>query len=90
MKDTLIEIKNNYRETIAEWMKMRSKSIIWNTRKQNNQSEQHDAKGFKKETKHPKLCKKPWDNFKHSKICIMGCQKEKRKNKKWEICLKKR
>ena len=38
----------------------------------NNQSEQHEAKGFKKETKHPKLCKKPWDNFKHSKICIIG------------------
>ena len=27
MKDTLIEIKNNYGETIVEWMKPRSRSM---------------------------------------------------------------
>ena len=34
MKDTLIEIKNNYGETIVEWMKPRIKSMIWNIRMQ--------------------------------------------------------
>ena len=34
MKDTLIEIKNNYKETTVEWMKLKIKSMIWNIRKQ--------------------------------------------------------
>ena len=34
MKDTLIEIKNNYRETTVEWVKPIIKSMIWNIRKQ--------------------------------------------------------
>ena len=34
MKDTLIEIKNNYGETIVEWMKPRSRSMTWNIRMQ--------------------------------------------------------
>ena len=39
IKDTLIEIKNNCRKTTIEWMKSRTKSMIWNIRKQNhNQS----------------------------------------------------
>ena len=29
-----------------------------------------------------------WDNFKCSNIHIMGCQKEKKKSKKWETYLK--
>ena len=33
MKDTLIEIKNNYRETTVEWLKLRIKSMIWNITK---------------------------------------------------------
>ena len=28
MKDTLIEIKNNYRETTVEWLKLRIKSMF--------------------------------------------------------------
>ena len=32
-KVTLIEIKNMYRETTVEWMKLRIKSMIWNIRK---------------------------------------------------------
>ena len=39
MKDTLIEIKNIYRETTVEWMKPRIKSMIWNIRKQKNQKQ---------------------------------------------------
>ena len=34
MKDTLIEIKNNYKETTVEYMELRIKSMIWNIRKQ--------------------------------------------------------
>ena len=34
IKDTLIEIKNNYRETTVQLMKLRIKSMIWNVRKQ--------------------------------------------------------
>ena len=30
-----------------------------------------------------------WDNFKRSNIQIIGCQKEKRKSKKWKTYLKK-
>ena len=34
--------------------------------------------------------KKPWDNFKHTNICITGVRwMEKRKSEKLEICLKK-
>ena len=44
MKDTLIEIKNNYRETTVEWLKLRIKSMIWNKEAQNNQSEQEEEK----------------------------------------------
>ena len=33
IKDTLIEIKNNYRETTVQLMKLRIKSMMWNIRK---------------------------------------------------------
>ena len=33
IKVTLSEIKKNYREPTVEWMKLRIKSMIWNTRK---------------------------------------------------------
>ena len=34
MKDILMDIKNNYRESTVEWIKLRIKSAIWNIRKQ--------------------------------------------------------
>ena len=34
MKHPLIEIKNIYRETTVEWMKLRIKSMSWDIRKQ--------------------------------------------------------
>ena len=34
MKDILIEVEKNYRVTTVEWMKPRTKSMIWNIRKQ--------------------------------------------------------
>ena len=62
-----------------------------------NDLEHKEAKSNKSEQEEEKRIQKNedsisslWDNFKCSYICIMGCQKEKRKNKKWEICLKKR
>ena len=36
MKDSLIEIQNIYRETRVVWMKLRIKSMIWNTGQQKN------------------------------------------------------
>ena len=48
MKDTLIEIKTIYRETIVVWMKPRIKSVIRNIRKQ-KASNQNNKK--KKESK---------------------------------------
>ena len=48
MKDTLIEIKTIYRETIVVWMKPRIKSVIRNIRNQ-KASNQNNKK--KKESK---------------------------------------
>ena len=49
MKDTLIEIKNIYRETTVEWMKPRIKSMTQNIRKkktitQNNKKKKESKK----------------------------------------------
>ena len=52
-------------------MKLRIKSMIWNTRKQkNNQSEQQEEKRIKKENEDS--ISSLWDNFKPSNICIIG------------------
>ena len=48
MKDTLIEIKNIYRETTVEWMKPRIKSMIWNVRKQKTTTQTKKKKESKK------------------------------------------
>ena len=51
-KDTLIEIKNNCRKTTIEWMKSRTKSMIWNIRKQKT-TKQNNMK--KKDSKKPRI-----------------------------------
>ena len=48
-KDTLIEIKNNLQETTVGWMKPRTKSMIWNTRKQKATSQNNKKKKESKE-----------------------------------------
>ena len=40
MKDILIEMKNNYRESRVEWMKPRIKLMIRNTERKSIKSEQ--------------------------------------------------
>ena len=49
MKDTLLEIRTIYKETIVEWMNQRTKSMIWNIRKQKT------ANQNKKKKKSPKM-----------------------------------
>ena len=44
MKDTLIEIKNNYRETTVQLMKLRIKSMIWNVRKHKTSNQNNKKK----------------------------------------------
>ena len=41
MKDALIEIKNMYRETTVEWMKLRIKPMIWNISMQKTTNEKN-------------------------------------------------
>ena len=52
----------------------------------NNQSEEQEEKRIQK---NEDSVSSIWDNFKHSNICQLGCQKKKRKSKKLEIYLKK-
>ena len=48
MKDTLIKI-TVYKESTVKWMKLRTKSLIWNLQKQkNNPSEQQEEKTTRK------------------------------------------
>ena len=44
MKDTLIEIKNNLQGKTVEWMKLRTKSMIWNIRKQKTTNQNNKKK----------------------------------------------
>ena len=43
-KDTLIKIKNNYREITVEWVKLRIKSMIWNIRRPKTISQKNKKK----------------------------------------------
>ena len=79
MKHILIEIKNNYRETIVKWMKPRIKSMIWNIRKQKTTNQNK-----KKESKNEDSVSSLWDNFKKSNIHLIRVPEEKRKSKKLE------
>ena len=83
MKDTLIEIKNNLQG---------NKSRVDEAENQINDLECKEAKNNQSEEQEEKRIQKIedsvsslWDNFKHPNIHTMGCQKEKRKNKKLEI-----
>ena len=68
-------------------MKLRIKLMIWNIRKQKT-TNQNDKK--KRESKKNKdSVSSLWDDFKQSNMCFIGVPKEKRKNKKLEIYLKK-
>ena len=49
MKEALGEIKNNLQETTVGWMKPRTKSMIWNTRKQKATSQNNKKKKESKE-----------------------------------------
>ena len=44
MKDTLLEIRTIYKETIVEWLKPRIKSMIWNIRKQKTTNKNNKIK----------------------------------------------
>ena len=86
MKDKLIEIKNSLqgnnsrvdeaKNQINDLEHKEAKKTIRTTRRKKNPKNEHSVSSL-------------WDNFKQSKICIIGMQKEKRKSKKLEIYLKK-
>ena len=77
MKDTLIKIEKNLWESALKWMKPRTKSVIWNIRKQkqtknNTQSEPQEGKLT---TQNEDSVRILWNNFKCTNICIMGVLK---------------
>ena len=43
-KDTLVEIKNNLQGNNVEWMNLRVKSMIWNTKKQKPTNQKNNKK----------------------------------------------
>ena len=45
-KNSLTEIKNNYRKTTVEWIKLRIISMIWNTTKQKTTNQNKKRKEF--------------------------------------------
>ena len=65
--------------------------MIWNTRKQkNNQSEQEEEKGSKKQTnKSEDSVSSLWYNFKHSNIGIIGMQEGEEKEQEIENLFEK-
>nr|KAF6349276.1 hypothetical protein mMyoMyo1_011816 [Myotis myotis] len=69
MKGTLTEIKNNYRESTVEQMKLRIKSVFWNIRKQ--KTPHQNSKKKKEFFKNEDSVRILWDNFKHTNIRIM-------------------
>ena len=69
MKDTLIEIKNIYRETTVEWMKPRIKSMTQNIRKKKTITQNNKKKKIQE---NEDSISSLWDNFKRSSICITG------------------
>ena len=87
MKDILIEIKNTLQGNNSKMDEAENQiNDLENKEAKTNNIKQQEEKGIQNsEDSINSLC----DNFKRSNICLMGCQKEKRKSKKLEIYLKK-
>ena len=84
-KDTLSEIKNNYRETTVEWMTPRIKSMTWNIRNQKITNQNNK----KKEPKKLRIVYAvSGTTSRGPTFASMRHQKEKRESKKLEIYLK--
>ena len=60
--------RTTYRESTVEWMKPRIKSMIWNIRKQKNQSEQQEEKRIQRNGESISHLS---NNFKRSNICTI-------------------
>ena len=73
-----------YRESTVEWMKPRSKSMTWNTRKKRIQSEQQE-KNQNKEDRIRSL----WDNFKRTISQIIGVPEGEEKKQEIENLFEK-
>ena len=85
MKDSLIEIKNNFQETNSRGDETENQiNDLEHKEAKSNQSEQEEKRILKIEDSEVF-----WENFKRSNICITEFPKEKRKTKKLEINLKK-
>ena len=87
MKDTKNEIKQNSQGTNSDRKETRTQSNDLEEKKEINiHSEEKEEKRIQK---NEERLRNLWDNLKHSNIQIYGCQKEKRKNKKWKTYLNK-
>ena len=69
IKDTLIEIKNNLQGNDSRVGEARTKSMIWNIRKQKTTMQNNKKK---KDQKNEDSISSLWDTVKRSNICIIG------------------
>ena len=87
VKAMQVEIKKNIQGTNSEGKETRTKINNLEQKKEINlQPEQIEETRIQK---NEERLRNLWDNLKHSNIQIYGCQKEKRKNKKWKTYLNK-
>ena len=86
-KDTLIEIKKNLQGNNNKADEAENHiNYLEHKEAKNNQSEWQEEKRVQK---NEDSVSSLWDDFKQSNMCFIGVPKEKRKNKKLEIYLKK-
>ena len=87
MKDTQSEIKQNIQRTNSGRKGTRTQINDLEQKEEINiQLEQNEETKIQK---HEDRLRNLWDNFKHSNIQIIGCQKEKSKSKKLKSYLNK-
>ena len=87
MKVALCEVQKNLQVTNSEGKETRTQINSLEQKEEINiQPEQNEEKRFQKNEERPRNFQ---DNFKHSNIQIIGCQKEKRKSDKLKTYLKK-
>ena len=79
-----------YRESTVEWMKLRIKSMTWNTRNQKTTTEQQKGKTIQK---NKDTVRSLWDNYKQTNIHIIrvpeGKEKEQEIGNLFEKIMKK-
>ena len=82
-KDTLIEIRTIYREITVERIKLRVKSMIWNTRKQKT-TNQNNKKTKRIQRKVINRVRSLWDNFMFLHSYHRGAKRRTERTRNWK------